>query len=568
MYINYREENKIIYTLRNYQESIVRKTFSTNKNMLLSLPTGSGKTVIADAIIKRYLYENPNSKVYFLVPDISLVEQSANNFGVENVDKIIGKNSKLTGKKVVVASKPTLFSVLNNKEEPDLIHKFVEDNSLIIIDEVHYSLEQSYDIVSKVNPLKVIGLTATPEREDGMSFMKGYENKNKFGLFDEYLQEESIPSLGDKGYLVKNIRYFTKPIDDIDDFKKYNNGLEMTGSEMRKVFDSHNLWGDPVNHYKEYGIDKYGKLRSTIGLAPDNKTAAILVEKFKDAGFNFELITGEDSIPVREEKLKALKDGRITGLVSSILLTKGIDVPNVSYMFSTRHIQSKSLFFQGWGRGMRPCEGKDDLIIMDHGYSISNFSEVGCPNPLQDYYYEWKYNGITAFEKERLKEKQQQEKQIINMIKQLDPIPCDLVEITNENTFERILNISAKIKKENETLKEKINKLYKELEEKNNEYNLLIKEREELKYNLNKAEEDNDNLNNEVLNFIETKNQLENRILELNTNITSIDNDRKILVNRIKELEEANKKEEAERKDEERNRNNMLTLAAFMKMCS
>lgn len=95
MYINYREENKIIYTLRNYQESIVRKTFSTNKNMLLSLPTGSGKTVIADAIIKRYLYENPNSKVYFLVPDISLVEQSANNFGVENVDKIIGKNSKL-----------------------------------------------------------------------------------------------------------------------------------------------------------------------------------------------------------------------------------------------------------------------------------------------------------------------------------------------------------------------------------------------------------------------------------------------------------------------------------------
>lgn len=491
------------------------------------------------------------------MPDISLVEQSVKNFGVENVDKIIGKNSKLTGKKIVVASKPTLFSILNNKEDPDLIHKFIEDNSLIIIDEVHYSLEQSYDIVSKVNPLKVIGLTATPEREDGLSFMKGYESKNKFGIFDEYLQEESIPSLGDKGYLVKNIRYFTKPIDDIDDFKKYNNGLEMTGSEMRKVFDSHNLWGDPVNHYREYGIDKYGKLRSTIGLAPDNKTAAILVEKFKDAGFNFEIITGEDSIPIREEKLNALKNGRITGLVSSILLTKGIDVPNVSYMFSTRHIQSKSLFFQGWGRGMRPCEGKDDLIIMDHGYSISNFSEVGCPNPLLDYYHEWKYNGTTEIEKERLKEKRQQEKQIISMIKELDPIPCDLVEITNENTFERILNISAKIKKENENLKEKINELYKELEEKNNEYNLLIKEREELKYNLNKAEEDNNKLNTEVLNLIETKNQLKDRILELNTEITSINNDRKILSNRIQELEES-----------ETNRNNMWTLAAYMKMCN
>lgn len=528
--------------------------------MLLSLPTGSGKTVIADAIIKRHLYENPNSKVYFLVPDISLVEQSANNFGIENVDKIIGKNSKLTDKKIVVASKPTLFSVLNNEENPDLIHNFVEDNSLILIDEVHYSLEQSYDIVSKINPLKVIGLTATPEREDGMSFMKGYESKNKFGIFDEYLQEESIPSLGDKGYLVKNIRYFTKPIDDIDDFKKHNNGLEMTGSEMRKVFDSHNLWGDPVNHYKEYGIDKYGKLRSTIGLAPDNKTAAILIEKFKDAGFNFEIITGEDSIPVREEKLKALKNGQITGLVSSILLTKGIDVPNVSYMFSTRHIQSKSLFFQGWGRGMRPCEGKDDLIIMDHGYSISNFSEIGSPNPLKDYYLEWKYNGTTAIEKERLKKQHQQQIEIYSAIQQLDPIPCNLVEITDENTFERILNISAKIKKENENLKEKIDELYKELEEKNTEYNLLIKERDELKYNLNKAEEDNDKLNTEILNYIETKNELEDRIRELNTTITSIDNDRKILGNRIQELEESKRKEDEEKE------NNMWTLAAYLKM--
>lgn len=517
--------------------------------------------------MKRFLYENPKSKAYFLVPDISLVEQSANTFGVENVDKIIGKNSKLTGKKIVVASKPTLFSVLNNEENPNLIYKFIEDDSFIIIDEVHYSLEQSYEIVRKVNPLRVIGLTATPEREDGLSFMRGYESKNRFGIFDEYLQEESIPSLGDKGYLIKDIRYFTKPINDIDDFKKHNNGLEMTGSEMRNVFDSHNLWGDPVNHYKEYGIDKYGKLRSTIGLAPDNKTAAILVEKFKDAGFKFEIITGEDSIPVREEKLKALKDGRITGLVSSILLTKGIDVPNISYMFSTRHIQSKALFFQGWGRGLRTCEGKDDLIIMDHGYSISNFSEVGSPNPLKDYYLEWKYNGITAFEKERLKKQQQQQKEIYSAIQQLDPIPCNLVEITDENTFERILNISTKIKKENEKLKEKINELYKELEEKNNEYNLLTKEREELNCKLNKVEEDNDKLNVNILDLIETKNQLKDRIHELNTEITSIDNDRKILGNRIRELEEANKKEEeAKRKDEETNRNNMLTLAAFMNL--
>ena len=74
--------------------------------------------------------------------------------------------------------------------------------------------------------------------------------------------------------------------------------------------------------------------------------------------------------------------------------------------------------------------------------------------------------------------------------------------------------------------------------------------------------EDNDKLNNEVFDFIETKNQLENKILKLNNIITSIDNDRKILANKIQELEESKKKED------ETNRNNMWTLAAFMNLRS
>ena len=57
--------------LRKYQENIVNQVLSSDKDLIICLPTGSGKTVIASALI-----EQLPGKVLFIVPRLELIKQA------------------------------------------------------------------------------------------------------------------------------------------------------------------------------------------------------------------------------------------------------------------------------------------------------------------------------------------------------------------------------------------------------------------------------------------------------------------------------------------------------------
>lgn len=90
--------------LREYQSQIVNKVIASEKDMLICLPTGSGKTFIAWSVIKALNEEGLT--VVFVVPRLELIEQAVNEF--VDVDVIWSDKTNLTGKKCVVASKDSL----------------------------------------------------------------------------------------------------------------------------------------------------------------------------------------------------------------------------------------------------------------------------------------------------------------------------------------------------------------------------------------------------------------------------------------------------------------------------
>lgn len=419
--------------LRPYQQKIVDLVLDDVKNYIICLPTGAGKTVIARALIDEL------SKAYtvvFVVPRLELIKQAADEFG--DPDIIWADKTCMTGKKVIVASKDSLRNKIDKLPE----------NVILIFDEAHIGIEQTHSLVKKIPHVRVLGLTATPEREDGKALLKGDDAIHKFGVFDELLQKESVASLIDEGWLSK-LRYYTKPIDGITDIKPDKaDGQELSGEQMAELFDQNQLWGDIVSSYEEFGI-KDGVKLPAIGFTSTIDMAEKVAGLFVEAGYDFRVISGEMSIKERRELINALAERRIDGLVNAALLTYGFDCPPVSYAFSCRHIKSRPLWFQIVGRILRLSEGKTEAIFVDHGDSVSEFEGLSCSLPILDPHIEWRVNGETREEKAERKKKQKKVQRQLKVIQAFDPLPCKMVEVSVEDTSERMLRCIEKLGKEN-----------------------------------------------------------------------------------------------------------------------
>lgn len=427
--------------LREYQEKIVGDILSSTRDVVVCLPTGSGKTVIASSLIERL-----GCIVVFVVPRLELIKQASEEFG--DVDVIWSNKTTIEGRHCIIASKDSLrtqYSKLPD-ELKDRIHEGV-----IIFDEAHVSLEQSYKLVKLIKPKRVIGLTATPERMDGQALLKGSDTVHRFGIFDELLQSETVASLIRKGYL-SPLKYYAKPIEGISEIKP-DNALseELSDRQMMQIFNDYNIWGDLVKSYEEYG-----KGRPALGFTTTVAMGELVADVFNNAGYNFKVIHGEMGIKERQFLIECLRTGEVDGLVNASLLTYGFDCPPVSYAFNCRHIKSRPLWFQIVGRILRPCKGKNDAIFVDHADSISEFSDPDCSLPILDEAIMWRVDGETKEMRHKRKKAMKKVQETMALIQELDPIPAELVEITTENTWERLVKIIKKLRAENAILADNI----------------------------------------------------------------------------------------------------------------
>ena len=433
----------MIKNLRPYQENVRDQVLASDLDLCITLPTGAGKTVIANAIMERL-----DGLCVFIVPRLELIKQAHDEFG--DVDIIWSDKTELTGRNIIISSKDSLRTQW--KKIPD-VHPLT-----LIFDEAHIGIEQTHKLVEAIHPDRVLGLTATPERMDGLALRKGADQIHKFGVFDDVLVAETVPTLIDKGFLAP-LKYYTRPIEGITSMRPENSASEeLSGKQMMKLFDTNQIWGDLVKCYEEYNPKK----KPAIGFTVTIEMAEQVCNVFNQAGYNFKVIHGGMNVPERQKLLDDLKTGAVDGLVNAALLTYGFDCPEVYYAFSCRHIKSRPLWFQMVGRTLRIHESKSEAIFVDHGDSISEFAEPTCALPIMDPLIKWRYDGITKEEKKALKLRREQANAVIKMINDLDPLPVDMVEITTEDLFTRLVRIYGNISKELGSMKELVAKAKKE----------------------------------------------------------------------------------------------------------
>jgi Fanconi anemia group M protein len=169
MFISHPLVRKDTLRLRRYQESIIAR--ATEKNTLVVLPTGLGKTIIAIALAAHRLAEHPESKVLFLAPTKPLVVQHEKTFN----ELITGvKSAVLTGeedveKRAVLWKNSRMLFATPQTVENDLIRGLnLGDFSLLVFDEAHRAVgDYSYVYIAKkyaetAGNRLILGLTASP----------------------------------------------------------------------------------------------------------------------------------------------------------------------------------------------------------------------------------------------------------------------------------------------------------------------------------------------------------------------------------------------------------------------
>jgi DNA repair protein RadD len=356
---------------RQYQKKAVSnllKLLPEHQRVCAVAPTGSGKTVIGAALIRKL----SDKRVLWIAHRIELLRQAYDQLLAAGVAKrdlgiLSGPDKINEGARVLVAS----VAMFHERE--------VSEADLIVVDEAHRVEAVTYkDIIASQEDAWVLGLTATPWRLDG----KGLDT------FNEILVMATPTQMIVDGFVAKPICYGV-PADRI---KKILKGVgvakrEFAQATLGKAMQKNALMGDVVKDW-----ERRGKGKATIVYAVTREHGQRLLRRFKRAGHAFEYLDGDTDQVVRADMLERLGKGKIDGIVNVDVLVEGVDIPRVKCIVMARPTKSLTRFLQQAGRASRPF-GNLRPIILDHAGNCARFS---LPNSER----EWTLDGRESVPRE------------------------------------------------------------------------------------------------------------------------------------------------------------------------
>lgn len=357
-------------SLRPYQQIAihdVRKCFGDGlKRVMVYSPTGSGKGEIAVALAQ--FAQLRNKKCLFLVHRKDLVKQQWQRFNKYGMMPGIlqGTNTWKPHSEITVGSIQTFAS----RKKFGWNFNF----DLIIVDEAHLCAGSKHylDLFKSWNNLPIIGLSATP-------FSKGLGKQHSWGkLFQHMTVVSTIQKLIDEGFLVDCEIYAPSEPD--------LRGVKIVAGDyhQKQLGDAVNrvdLVGDIVKNWQKLANDM-----QTIVFATNINHSMHIVQQFRLAGVNAEHCDCYMNEEDRDDAIDRFKAGRIKVLSNVGLFAEGFDAPATSCMILARPTKSLIRYIQMVGRVLRPAEGKEKALVLDHSGSVARlgFPTDDLPLDLDD----------------------------------------------------------------------------------------------------------------------------------------------------------------------------------------
>jgi type I restriction enzyme, R subunit len=386
-------------------EKIASGTEDHNR-VLLSLATGTGKTVIATQLLYKLAQAGQLRRALFVCDRDELRTQA-----MAKLHAMFGDNAQIVttddpqlNARVLVASYQTL-NIADEDDEP----AFWRDNyprnyfSHIIIDEAHRSAWGKWSVILKDNPDAVhLGLTATPRVITGGKGKAREQDEHitahNVEYFGEPVYEYSLGAGQDDGYLAA-CEVVRRSVDLDQD------GLTKDDIEARSAVDPYTgKKVDPEEIEDQYSAKAYEtKLmlpdrvaamaadffsmllesgdphqKSIIFCARDSHATQVAIamnnlyeqwckndNRVPRESFAFQCTGNPDLRPGPKELIADFRGSSTSHFVATTvdLLSTGVDIPNLVNVAFFRYIESPISFYQMVGRGTRTGEPRGSKAL-------------------------------------------------------------------------------------------------------------------------------------------------------------------------------------------------------------
>ena len=322
------------------------------RRALIAVATGLGKTWLAafDVLaVGKSLSRKPRVLIVAHRAEILVQAEATVRAAMQSewddtsVTWYLGSNSDMTGDLVVA-------SVQKLTRPEGLAELDRQHFDYVVIDEVHHAQAPSYRrVLARLNATFTLGLTAPPERTDGVDVAS---------LFDDVLAWQATVGDGiEEGSLVPF--HYVGLKDDVDfDQIPWRSGRfdpKVLEEKLENSARMDRLWAAwqvaPSARPLVFCCSRRHALYTRDWLRRRHVSVAAV-------------FSGSGGDP-RGDSLSDFIDGKLQALCVVDLFNEGLDVPDVDRVIMLRPTESKVIFLQQLGRGLRAAENKSRLKVID-----------------------------------------------------------------------------------------------------------------------------------------------------------------------------------------------------------
>jgi DNA repair protein RadD len=329
-----------------------------HKSIVACMGTGGGKTPVASFIIAKLASKNIGS--WFLVHKTFLLEQASEKLrlcGVRHGIMAAGRTPD-PRHNVLVISIGVLWKRIESMKLPEYV----------FIDEGHHAMSPTWLRIIKYlldKGCKIIFLTATPERPDGIG-MEDVASKIVMGPSNAEMIEwgRNHPGEGLAEYEI-----FRSPGSGQYASAKHNTKGEFDLNDVGQMMNDRKIMGDAVAEYKSHAMG-----RRFLTFAPTIAVSERVAEAYRNEGIRCVHLDGSDDKKSIRSALADFEQGQLDGISSVNLFLEGLDVRGVGCIQQLRPTESIVVYLQSLGRGLRSEMGKSSCTILDHVGNVGGWN--------------------------------------------------------------------------------------------------------------------------------------------------------------------------------------------------
>lgn len=309
---------------------------------LVVLATGLGKTWLS-------AFDSVSFKrILFVAHREEILGQALKTYRAIRPHDTLGR---YTGQEKAPAA-TVLFASIQTLSRQAHLDRFARDEfDYIVVDEFHHAEAKTYRrLIEYFRPKFLLGLTATPERTDGADLL---------ALCDNNLVYRCDVADGIRAELLCPFRYFGVP-DTVD----YRNipwrNKKFDENELTKAVATQARAQNALEQYRRRGGNR------TLAFCVSTRHADFMAEFLRDNGVKAEAVHSEPTSAARTESLEKLKDGTLSLLCVVDMFNEGVDLPELDTVMMLRPTESRVVWLQQFGRGLRRSNAEKRLTVIDY----------------------------------------------------------------------------------------------------------------------------------------------------------------------------------------------------------